>query len=75
MNYQKKDISLIEKGQATPKENRIYYLDNLRTFMIFLLGSLCYKLRAKLKAQEIFRLLAKRWAFFGLYEKIYNRIS
>ena len=36
MNYQKKDISLIEKGQATPKENRIYYLDNLRTFMIFL---------------------------------------
>jgi hypothetical protein len=36
LNYQKNDISLIEKGHATPKENRIYYLDNLRPFMIFL---------------------------------------
>ena len=30
------DISLIEKGQDAPKGNRIYFLDNLRTFMIFL---------------------------------------
>jgi len=27
---------LIEKGQDAPKGNRIYFLDNLRTFMIFL---------------------------------------
>jgi hypothetical protein len=27
---------LIEKGQVAPKVNRIYFLDNLRTFMIFL---------------------------------------
>jgi peptidoglycan/LPS O-acetylase OafA/YrhL len=27
---------LIEKGQVVPKGNRIYFLDNLRTFMIFL---------------------------------------
>jgi peptidoglycan/LPS O-acetylase OafA/YrhL len=27
---------LIAKGQDTPKGNRIYFLDNLRTFMIFL---------------------------------------
>jgi len=27
---------LIEKGQVPPKGNRIYFLDNLRTFMIFL---------------------------------------
>jgi fucose 4-O-acetylase-like acetyltransferase len=32
----KEDISLIEKGQDVPKGNRIYFLDNLRTFMIFL---------------------------------------
>ena len=32
----KEDISLIEKGQDAPKGNRIYFLDNLRTFMIFL---------------------------------------
>ncbi len=36
---------MIEKGQDAPKGNRIYFLDNLRTFMIFLLGSLCYKLK------------------------------
>ena len=27
---------MIEKGQDTIKGNRIYFLDNLRTFMIFL---------------------------------------
>ena len=27
---------MIEKGQVAPKGNRIYFLDNLRTFMIFL---------------------------------------
>lgn len=27
---------MIEEGQATSKRNRIYWLDNLRTFMIFL---------------------------------------
>jgi peptidoglycan/LPS O-acetylase OafA/YrhL len=27
---------LIEKRQVAPKGNRIYFLDNLRTFMIFL---------------------------------------
>ena len=33
---QKKDISLIEKRQDALGGNRIYFLDNLRTFMIFL---------------------------------------
>jgi len=32
----KGDISMIEKGQDTTKGNRIFWLDNLRTFMIFL---------------------------------------
>jgi fucose 4-O-acetylase-like acetyltransferase len=32
----KEDISLIEKVQVPAKGNRIYFLDNLRSFMIFL---------------------------------------
>ena len=27
---------MIEKGQNAPNGNRIYFLDNLRTFMVFL---------------------------------------
>ena len=33
----KAEMSLIEEGLAVPKGNRIYFLDNLRTFMIFLM--------------------------------------
>ena len=38
MNYLniRKEIWMIEKGQAAVTGNRIYFLDNLRTFMIFL---------------------------------------
>jgi len=32
----KGDIWMIEKGPDAIKGNRIYFLDNLRTFMIFL---------------------------------------